>query len=155
MALLNLNNPFTMTVNDGESEKELQGFFRDFTKVEKTAFDKKHKKISDSTKKVQGLIKLARRASKKADIKERLEDYAAQEVALEEFYKLEDEVEKISKGFTEADAQRNLLIERFEICLGGADAEKITELAKVNGYEKVFNVIQKSIVEFNEEGKPE
>lgn len=154
MALLNLHNPFTMTVNNGESEKELNGFFRDFTKTEKTNFEKKHKKIDDSAKEAQKLLKQVRRAKAKADIKQKQEDYDAYEKALEELYKLEDKLEQMNETFIKEDAQKNLLKERFKICLGGEDAEEITKLAEVNGYEKVFKVIQESIAEFNE-GKQE
>jgi len=148
MAILNLNNPFTMTVEG--SDDELNGFFRDFTKEEHIAFQNKNKKIEKLVNESQSLFKSVKRAIKKVELKEKLEDYLALEKAQDELYELEDKLDETNTKFNEDEALKNMLKERFDICLGGKDAEKILELAEIHGYEKVYETITDSIVEHNE-----
>lgn len=151
MAQLNIKNPFLMTTS--ESDKELHGTFRDFTKEEKNKFDKKHAAINKAVKESQDLIKQINRVSKTASIKEKQGDYKAQEKALNELYALEDRLNEITDKFNADDEQIKLLKERFAMCLGGDDASEITELAETHGYDRVFRVIQESIQEYAA-GKP-
>ena len=149
MSTLNIKNPFVMTVDDGDTKRELKANFRDFTKAERTEFEKKHKAISETVEKSQALLKKMKRVSKSAELKEKQDDFKGQEKELKELYKLEDELERITADFNEQDEQKNLLKDRFEICLDGEDAAEVFELAEVHGYDKVYAVIQESVAEYS------
>jgi hypothetical protein len=141
-----------MTVEDGDKKTKLSGTFRSFTKDEKTQFEKKHEEIGAAAKEAQFLIKQINRASKKAELKEKQGDFDAQEISLNELYNLEDKLEELNTDFNQNDSETELMRERFELCLGGKDADKIMELAEEHGFGRVFAIIQESIVE-EEQGK--
>lgn len=149
MSLLNINNPFTMTIEEGEETKDLRAFFRDFTKAEKREFDKKNKKIKEAADKSIELTKQMRRSIKSVDLKEKQGDFEGQEAELTKLYALEDELDALNKEFNESELQTKLIKERFELCLGGKDADEIMALAETVGYDRVLKVIQESIVEEN------
>lgn len=148
MAKLNLTNPFEMTISDGEEETVLYGTFRDLTKLESKTFNKKNKKIKEQVQEVQLLLKQAKRMTLKIDLKTKLEDYHAVDKVQEKLFVIEDKIELLAEDFSESNAQIELLKERFKLCLGGKDELEITKLSEIHGYDKIYTVIEESIMEY-------
>jgi len=151
MALLDLSNAFTFTTKDQlGSEKQLSGTFRDFTKQEQNSFKNKNEAVEATIKKAQKIIDSIKRNARFIDIKEKTEDWAGIEKLTVENYKLEDELVKITDKFNADDERRNILKDRFTLCLGGEHKDEIMELADTYGYEELMKVIGEAIAE----GKP-
>jgi len=148
MATLDLSNAFTFTTKDQlGNEKELLGTFRDLTKKEQNDFKNKNEAVETTIKKAQKIIDSIKRNARYIEIKEKTEDWSGIEKLTTENYKLEDELVKITDKFNADDERRNILKDRFTLCLGGEHKDEITELAEAYGYEELMKVIGEAIAE--------
>lgn len=147
MTTFDLNNNFTFNLVDGTNEKKLSGTFRELTKREQLDFKRKNEAIETTIKQGIALAEKIKRNNRMIDIKEKTEDWKAIEKLITETNKLEDEIQKLSESFSPDEERNNILKERFELCLGGADKDEIMHLAETHGYETVFGVIGDAIRE--------
>jgi len=148
MTLLDLSNPFTLTVRDQDgNEKILTGMLREYTKKEKQTAKDKYKKLLDAAEELQKLSRKIARNERQIEIKEKLEDYKAVDKLLTETNKLEDRVEEISTHSMEAYKDDSGMKDRFNTCLSGDDKTDIIELAERVGYDVIYSKISESINE--------
>lgn len=147
MATLNLTNPFTITIDDGETTKDLKGTFRDFTRQEKEDFEQKHHDAHVQVKKSQSLVRKIEQLQRIVSLKEKQEDYEGQEMAMQELSSLVEELEAATEKVVFGANDDTLLRERFDVCLGGEDRELIIEIAETVGYAKVYHTITEAISE--------
>jgi hypothetical protein len=148
MALLDLSNAFTFTTKDQlGNEKELSGTFRDLTKKEQNDFKNKNEAVEVTIKKAQKIIDTIKRNARYIEIKEKTEDWGGIEKLTTDNYKLEDELIKITEKFNADEERRNILKDRFTLCLGGEHKDVIMELAEAYGYEELMKVIGEAVAE--------
>lgn len=153
MLTLDLSNPFTFTLKDQFGvEKEVSGTFREMTKKEQSDFKDKNEKLNKVVRQGEKLINKINRNKQLMILLEKSEQFKEASTLFVETADLEDQLNTLSDSFDPAKERNMILKARFETCLGGSDIGAIMEVGEVYGYDRVLDVILKSIAE-DKEGK--
>lgn len=148
MMTLDLSNPFTFTLKDQFGvEKEVSGTFREMTKKEQSDFKAKNEALNAIVKQGEKLINKINQNKQLIVLHEKAEDYKSASALLIATAVLENELNDLSESFDPSKERNDVLRFRFKTCLGGSDVDTIMEVGEMYGFDRVLDVILKSIAE--------
>jgi len=128
-------------------EESYKGTLRDLTKKERKDNEKKQKKALDLIKKSDKLVKEINSLNSRKEIKEKLNEWSECEKLLLEVDEKHNELEETNSQLENKNFNEDVFKDRLELSLGGDDKKTIMEIGEEYGYQKVFETIQKDIME--------
>lgn len=138
---LNLNEPFTLEIQNGDDEQVIKGYLKKVTKKQEAEIKAKFKKEYKTIEEMGDLAKKAQREKLRADLGgDETEAKKSGAEMLEKLYLLQDSID-------ENDFKEKIAKYRFDLSVESPQMIELIEIAENFGYEFLLEMINKDVAE--------